>query len=203
MTYDPKKHHRKSIRLKGYNYSQAGMYYVVARTKKGECVLGEVVENEMKLSAVGKVAHACWLEIPQHFKNAGLDIFQVMPNHVHGIIIIRFPLVRTRHAVSLRDKALKDRLVKSEFGKPVSGSLSTVVRSFKSAVTKSAHLAGYKDFGWHGRFYEHVIRDGNDLDRIRKYILDNPTNWANDDNFPKNVRMDRIFEGFDDWSPLG
>jgi putative transposase len=125
-----------------------------------------------------------------------------MPNHLHGIIVIKESLVRTRHAVSIRDEEVKSGRAKSEFAKPVSGSLPTIVGSFKSAVTKSAHLAGYKNFGWHGRFYDHVIRDGRDLDRIRKYILDNPANWANDDNFPGNIRMDRTHEGEEDWSAL-
>lgn len=110
--------------------------------------------------------------------------------------------VRTRHAVSIREEGGEKGSALSRFGKPVSGSLSTIMGSFKSAVSKEANLAGYKDFGWHYRFYEHIIRDGKDLDRIRKYILDNPMNWESDDNHPRNIRRDRMHEGEVDWSAL-
>jgi putative transposase len=135
MKYEPINHNRKSIRLKGYDYSQEGMYYVTIRTKGGECLLGDVVQNEVKLSAIGEIAQSFWLEIPQHFNNVRLDVFQVMPNHLHGIIVIKESLVRTRHAVSIRDEAVKIGRAKNEFSKPVTGSLPTIVGSFKSAVT--------------------------------------------------------------------
>jgi len=93
---------------------------------------------------------------------------------------------------------VRNDVSKSKFGKPIPGSLSTIIGSFKSAVTKAADLAGRKDFGWHGRFFDHIIRDGKDLDRIRKYILDNPANWVNDDNFSENIGMDRVHTGEED-----
>jgi len=107
-----------------------------------------------------------------------------------------------KHSVSIRGEAVRNDVSKSKFGMPIPGSLSTIVGSFKSAVTKAAHLAEHKSFGWHGRFYEHVIRDGKDLDRIRRYILENPANWANDENFPGNIRMDKIHSEKESWSDL-
>jgi putative transposase len=89
MRYDPKKHARKSMRLKGYDYSEAGMYHVVVRTKNGECVFGEVEGNAMKLSPTGRIAEGCWLKISGHFLNVVLDQYVVMPNHIRGIILIK------------------------------------------------------------------------------------------------------------------
>jgi REP element-mobilizing transposase RayT len=202
MKDDSKKHNRRSDRLRNFDYSQEGMYYVTIRTKNAECFLGNVVEGVMKLSEEGAITDRCWREIPDHFPNAELDVFQIMPNHVHGIVIIKMPFVRTRHAVSLREEGKEKRISLNRFGKPISGSLSTIVGSFKSAVSKQAHLAGHKCFSWHGRFYHHIIRDGRDLDRIRRYILNNPINWESDDNHPGNIRMDRMHEGEENWSAL-
>jgi putative transposase len=223
MMHDTENHLRRSMRLKEYDYSQPGMYYVTIRTKGGECFLGEVVKEVMQLNEVGAIVERCWKEIPLHFPHVTLDVYQSMPNHLHGILVLnkkknpckdvlqgspgddtppRDAFVRTRHAVSIRDEAVKNGRAKREFAKPVAGSLPTIVGSFKSAVTKEAHLAGCKDFGWHGRFYDHVVRDGKDLDRIRRYILDNPVDWHNDENFPDNIRMDKIHKQKEDWSPL-
>ena len=87
-SHDREKHHRRSIRLKGYNYSQPGAYFVTICTHGRECLFGEVVDGRMRLNALGKIARQCWLEIPRHFPHAALDAFVVMPNHVHGIIWI-------------------------------------------------------------------------------------------------------------------
>jgi hypothetical protein len=86
MPYDPNIHHRKSIRLKGYDYSQAGMYFITLCVQDKLCLFGEVVNGEMVLNDAGRVAKACWLNIPEHFPNAILHEHIVMPNHVHGII---------------------------------------------------------------------------------------------------------------------
>jgi REP element-mobilizing transposase RayT len=203
MQYGPSKHERRSIRLKEYDYSQPGLYHVVVRTKNGVSVLGEIVENIMKLSTIGEIAQNCWLEIPQHFKRVTLDVFQVMPNHLHGIIAIRESLVGTRHAVSRKDVQLNVH-TSTTFSKisPRQGTLSVIMRTYKAAVTTLCRGHGFSKFAWHPRFYDHVIRDGKDLDRIRRYILDNSANWANDENFPGNIRMDRLHEGEEDWSAL-
>jgi putative transposase len=209
---------RKSIRLRNYDYSQPGMYYVTLCVRNRGCVLGKMVKNEMILSAMGEIVRDSWENIPKHFKNAALDRYVIMPNHMHGIVMLKESLVGTRHAVSPQEnenlhqgaplqkyvspQGISNFRQTEKCGKPIHGSLSTIMRSFKSAASKRIHSAGQLGFDWQSRFYEHVIRDGNDLDRIRRYILDNPTNWLNDENFPQNIRMDRTHDGPEDWSAL-
>ncbi len=110
--YNPNIYHRKSIRLKGYDYSQAGLYFITICVKERECLFGNIVNDEMELNDAGKIADVCWLEIPGHFTNAVLHEHIVMPNHVHGIIELkRVDNIRdqnannvgTRHVVSLPD----------------------------------------------------------------------------------------------------
>ncbi|MEK6565223.1 MAG: hypothetical protein AABZ41_00805, partial [Bacteroidota bacterium] len=99
MLYNPDNHHRRSLRLQGQNYAQPGMYYVTILTHKRECLFGEIVDGEMRLSEIGQFAQECWMDIPNHFPHVSLDEFRVMPNHLHGILVLN--KVRTRHAVSL------------------------------------------------------------------------------------------------------
>lgn len=100
MRYDPQKHHRRSIRLKGYDYTQAGAYFITIVTKDRACLFGRIVDGEMRLSHVGHIVRACWLAIPDHFPHAMVDEFVVMPNHVHGIIVLNeTEHVGARHAV--------------------------------------------------------------------------------------------------------
>ena len=86
--FDPKKHHRKSIRLPEYDYSQAGAYYVTIVTYQRDCLFGEIVNEEMILNDLGKIADECWRAIPEHFPNVELGAYVIMPNHAHGIIVI-------------------------------------------------------------------------------------------------------------------
>ena len=88
MQYNPDKHHRRSIRLQGYDYSQPGIYFITICTKNHECLFGEILNGEMRLNDFGKIAHQCWLEIPNHFPHIQLDEFVIMPDHIHGIIIL-------------------------------------------------------------------------------------------------------------------
>jgi putative transposase len=226
MKFDPNLHHRRSIRLKGHDYSQAGMYFVTLCAKGRQAVLGEVIENEVVLSEIGKVVVECWLEIPSHFPNVELDQFVVMPNHVHGIVIIKESLVGTRHAVSplgesqanhsgkgfIYETQSREGLMNqtptrretdhqssttkdSSSGWPLMKgpgvTLGKVIRAFKAKCSKLIHDAGHPNFSWQRNFYEHIIRDERDLDRIRRYILDNPINWEHDDNFPRNIHSVR------------
>ena len=92
MTFDPEKHHRRSIRLKGYDYAQAGAYFVTICTQHRACLFGEVVNGQMQLNDAGRFVEQCWLDIPHHFPHVELEAFVVMPNHVHGIIVITDPV---------------------------------------------------------------------------------------------------------------
>ncbi|HJS20143.1 MAG TPA: transposase [Anaerolineales bacterium] len=187
--FDPRKpfdpaqgrHHRRSIRLKGYDYTQSGAYYITIVTYQRQHFFGEGVNGEMRLNALGQIAHDEW------FKTAALrpyvslyeDQFVVMPNHVHGIIWIQNALGHG-DAVTQRE----------EFGKPVSHSIPTIVRAYKSAVTYAVNgLLGHGDVVpqrgavlWQRNYYEHIIRDEKSLQAIRQYILNNPRNWEHDEN---------------------
>jgi REP element-mobilizing transposase RayT len=147
----------------------------------------------MHLSEIGQIASKMWREIPVHFPFIDLGLFVVMPNHIHGIIIINRSIekqiVGALHATPLphhesilllpHDTAhLADKTM--SFISPKSGSLSVVIRSYKSAVTKNAHKFD-NGFSWQPGFYDNIICTNGQFKRIRKYILDNPQNW-NDNN---------------------
>ncbi|MCX8051233.1 MAG: transposase [Chlorobi bacterium] len=169
---------RRSIRLKGYDYTQPGAYFITIVTQDRTCLFGEVVDGEMRLNALGEIVRACWLGIPGHFPHAALDAFMVMPNHVHGIIVIA-DYVGARHAVPLHTVPLRQR---ERFGKPVAGSIPTIIRSFKSIVTKriNEHRKTPGVPVWQRNYYEHIIRSDESLNRIRQYIVENPLRWAFD-----------------------
>ena len=136
IRFDPKKHHRKSIRLPGYDYSQAGVYYVTIVTYQRDSLFGEVVNGEMVLNDFGKIADECWRAIPDHFPLVELGAYVVMPNHVHGIIVITdngrgAALLRPYDQPDINDNPYKINV------KP--GSLGAIVRSFKSAVSYRIH----------------------------------------------------------------
>jgi putative transposase len=174
-------HHRRSIRLKEYDYSQPGEYFITICTNNHECIFGNIIHEEMKLSTEGTIAQRCWEEIPKHFSNVQLDEYIIMPNHIHGIIILTEPMVGTRHAVSLRE----------QFAKPVIGSVPTVVRSFKSAATKRIHeIRNTPSLPvWQGRFFEHIIRNDNELNNIRDYIQNNVLKWMFENDNPDNIPL--------------
>jgi REP element-mobilizing transposase RayT len=182
MKNDPEYSHRRSIRLRNYDYSQAGAYYVTICTRDRECLFGEIVDGEMRLNEMGQIITGCWDESPNHFPNVKLDAFVVMPNHVHGIIVIvetsDSGSVGARHAVPLQ----------RSFGQPISGSLPTIIRSFKSAVTR--RINEMRDTPgmpvWQRNYYEHVIRNNRELDRVRRYIAGNPARWTEDSENPAN-----------------
>ena len=133
----------------------------------------------MVLSPIGKIAQEYWVEIPEHFKHIELDEFVVMPNHIHGIIIIND---------NRRDTAC--RVPTNQFGKPVPGSLPTIIRSYKSAVTKQINERRKRPGKklWQRNFYEHIIRNDKELPQIRKYIIDNPMKWQLDNEHPRHRR---------------
>jgi REP element-mobilizing transposase RayT len=135
----------------------------------------------MHLSEIGQIASKMWREIPVHFPCVGLDASVVMPDHIHGIIVInrsiRTPIVGALHATPLQPpeaKFLKNKTMSAI--SPKSGSLSVIVRSYKSAVTKNAHKFDNK-FYWQPGFYDTIICTTGQLKRIKKYVLDNPKNW--------------------------
>lgn len=171
MPYDPQKHHRRSIRLKGYDYTQPGAYYITICTEARQCLFGKVVKGQMGLNLLGYIARFCWSQIPAHFPHIQLDTYIIMPDHLHGIlVIIDDTTVGTPHC----------RVpTKEQFGKPVRGSIPTAIRSFKGAVTKQIH--GFCETTevpiWQSGFYESIIRDEESLNCRRQYISENPQRW--------------------------
>jgi REP element-mobilizing transposase RayT len=170
-----------SLRYIGCDYSSPGKYFVTICTGQMEKWFGDIINGEMHLSGIGHIASQMWYEIPDHFPFIGLDELVVMPNHIHGIIIInRFigtQIVGALHATPLppNDSTHLSKETMS-FISPKPGSLSVVVRSYKSAVTKNAHKFD-NAFYWQPGFYDNIICTAGQLKRIKKYVLDNPQNW--------------------------
>jgi len=165
---------RKQNRLHEYNYSQNGYYFITICTKDREECFGKIIDNKMVLNKHGKIIEQNWLEIANHFPFITLDQFVVMPNHVHGILVIE-NIARDRHACPLRPQYQK---------------LSVVVGSFKSASSKQIHQTGFKHFTWQRSFYDHIIRNEIALQNIHEYINNNPLNWAleKDRNHLANIK---------------
>ncbi|MCL6641864.1 MAG: transposase [Candidatus Bipolaricaulota bacterium] len=191
MRFDAERHHRRNIRLKGYDYSQPGAYFITICTRERLCLFGEVVDGEMQLNEYGHIALECWKEIPLHFPQAELDAFVVMPNHVHGIIVIIDVDVGATHASPL--PLSSDARPRG----PQRQSVSSIVGSFKSAATK--HINEYRGTPgapvWQRNYYEHIIRNDESLHRIREYIETNPARWALD---RENLYREGV-DPFDEW----
>jgi len=181
--YNPKIHHRQSMRLKGRDYSQEGHYFVTICTKnKIEC-FGEIINGKMELSEIGKIVNQCWLEIPKHFPDVTLDEYTIMPNHIHGIIVINAndDIVGTQNFVSLQQT--------NKFQRVIPRSLGSIIRGFKIGATKWCRNNNHHEFQWQKSFYDHIIRDEKSLDKIREYIRNNPSQWELDRNNPENLYM--------------
>jgi putative transposase len=179
-----------SARLQNWDYGWNSHYFVTICTQNRECNFGEIVDGKMQLSVIGEMAQKYWMEIPEHFPFVTFDAFVVMPNHVHGIVVIDKPdnyrSVETLHATSLPPNPTtpspKNEKMASISPKP--GSLSTIIRSYKSVVTKNArHI--HADFAWQPRFHDHIIRTNESYQNIKTYINENPVKW-DEDKFYKN-----------------
>ncbi len=158
---------RKRNRLKNYNYSRNGWYFITICTKNRTKFFGKIVgtghDRSMILNKCGEIVKQCWLEIPNHFRNVLLDEYIIMPNHVHGIVIIR-----NNHSTPQYQK------------------LPVIVGSFKSATSKYIRqFKNYNNFSWQKSFHDHIIRDEKALFNIRKYIINNSLKWHMEDDDPK------------------
>jgi len=163
--------HRHSIRLKEYDYSQPGAYFVMMATFQRDGLFGQVANDEMQLNEFGTIAEDCWCVIPEHFSNVGLGAYVVMPNHVHGIIVIYDDCRGTIYRAPTIE----------QFGKPIAGSLPTIIRTYKAAVTREIRYKSNVTIIWQRNYYEHVIRNEKEWDRIHRYIESNPMNWEIDE----------------------
>ncbi len=170
--------------MKDYDYTEPGAYFVTMCTFGGECRFGEIVNNEMRLNSSGGIVKKCWEDIPNHCADVALDVFTIMPNHVHGIIVIQNGPGRGKACLAP---------TKRQFGNPPAGSLSSIIGSFKSAASRHVNLIRNSPGRplWQRNFYEHVIRKEDDLNRIREYIVNNPYKWPEDENNPDSRRQER------------
>jgi putative transposase len=195
MAYDPQKHHRHSIRLKGYDYTRAGAYFVTICAQGREDLFGNIVDREMVLNPYGHIVQAAWLDLPRHYPHIQLDAFCLMPNHVHGIIVIN----ETHVGAGLKGEVfLPDGLMYGEGSLPENNKtrpydcirnrhpLSEIVRAFKSysarrinGLRKTRGLAV-----WQRNYFETILRDENHYHHIRTYILNNPHRWLEDQLHP-------------------
>jgi putative transposase len=195
MIYNPDIHHRRSIRLKGYDYSQAGAYFVTLCAWNKEYLFGEIVDGKMLLNEYGEIVIKCWEAIPSHFVNVGCDEFVVMPNHVHGIITItnvgaQFIAPSYVDCHTSRYSAINQNNKKNVINQGAINRAPTVggiMRSFKARCTcminQIRNTPGTPV--WQRNYYEHIIRDDRELQAIREYIRYNPIKWNEDEENPE------------------
>ena len=174
------KYRRQTTRAPWWDYGSNAAYFVTICTKDRRHYFGEVVNSDMQLSDIGKTADECWLAIPEHFPFVKLGNHIVMPNHVHGIIIIDKPHDDLSHSVAAQNFAppLNGNQPKNHFG-PQSKNLASIVRGFKVGVTKNARQID-PNFAWQSRYHDHIIRDARAYDTISQYIINNPRKWQED-----------------------
>lgn len=177
MTKFKETFHIESARLDEWDYSNPWWYYVTINTKNHVSYFGQVENGKMIFNELGKIAKKCWDDIPIHFPNAELDDYVIMPNHLHGIIIIN--PVETRHGVSLQQT--------NTFSKPIKNSLSVIINQFKGSVKRWCNQNAIRDFQWQPRFYDRIIRNEKELYNIRKYIEQNPLKWELEKNNLENI----------------
>lgn len=212
MTGGPDRH-RRSLRLKDYDYARAGAYFVTICAQDRACLFGDIVDGEMRLNDAGRMVVAVWDALPDRFQGIGLDAFVLMPNHIHGIIVlVGAGLVPARDGAGqigddpirattrVAPTALARRFLQVPDGDPtrattrVAPTVGGVVGALKSITTvlytRGVNQSGWPAFRgrvWQRNYYEHVIRDETSLHGIREYVLNNPLQWALDRENPANV----------------
>ena len=173
-----------SARAQWWDYGANASYFITICCKNREHYFGNISNNTMNLSQAGLLADVFWHEIKHHAKNVELDAFQVMPNHLHGILILNddVPVVETRHALSLQQQQTEQTPGQQRFQNQGSNNISSIIGSYKSAVTKHANRLKIH-FGWQPRFHDHIIRDDAEFATISNYIENNVQNWEQDKFF--------------------
>lgn len=204
MRFDPDKHHRRSVRLLGYDYSNAGAYFVTICAHRKTCLLGHVHEGAVVLNRTGHIVKKCWESLPIWFPHVQLDASVIMPNHTHGILWItgRGEALASEdliycepNDVSHEQKAFLETVANAS---PLQhacgttpGSLASVIQTFKTNCTRRVnrvHKCSGKQL-WQRNYYEHIIRSQKSLEAIREYIESNPANWPLDSDNPDKPRF--------------
>ncbi len=189
MQYNPDIHHRRSIRLKNYDYSQAGGYFVTICTQNKECLFGEIAEGLMSLNMAGEMVVKRWSKLPAKFPLIEIDKYVIMPNHFHGIIAI----VGADLCVCpvSRPWPNDNRIQNTKPGTHIGAPLQRIIQWFKT-MTTNEYIQGVRTHNWppfpgklwQRNYYEHIIRSEDELNKIRDYISNNPARWAEDEENP-------------------
>ncbi len=204
MKYNPQIHHRKSIRLKGYDYSREGLYFITICCHNRDCLFGEIIENndlinptqQMILNDAGKIAIECWLQIPEHFPNVILHEHIIMPNHIHGIIELNGSLDFGVQNVMVQNVWVQNfeplpptpppqppSRQQNAFQKIIPRSIGSIIRGYKIGVTKWFRKNTDLQTVWQRNYYEHIIRNEQSYQTIAEYIITNPEKWKDDKFF--------------------
>lgn len=175
MKYNSDIHHRQSIRLKGYDYSRNGAYFITVCVQNRICLFGDIDQGEMILNGAGKMVQNIWDEIPKYYDGIEIDTFQIMPNHIHGIIVIvgAGPRACPNNGVSQRGLSLPDAMHRFK---------TLTTKKYIDGV-KQHHWPPFERKLWQRNYYEHIIRDEQSLHKIREYIMNNPRDWERDELF--------------------
>lgn len=192
MGYDIEKHHRRSIRMKGYDYSLPGAYFVTLLSHRRACLFGEIEKGQIYQSDIGMLVIECWLRIPANFNNTRLDEFVLVPNHLHGIIIIDETYGKGE-AFAETIPGMGD--TKSANASPQQpkgtqpGSLGAIIQNFKSVSTRMVNKRYFESGNklWQRNYHERIIRNDRELNAIRQYIRDNLIFWESDNENPTNM----------------
>jgi len=200
MAYNPDRHHRRSIRLKGYDYSQAGLYFITINIRHRKCLFGTIIQQEMILNDAGIIASQQWEKLSERFTNIKLDVFQIMPNHMHGILLLNdaapvgaglAPAQQNMIHTPAQDNTIparNDVIADGRAGaSPAPTIVGNIVGAYKSQIAnlyleifKQKHPGKIMGKLWQRNYYEHIIRDEQSFLRISDYIINNPSNWNND-----------------------
>ncbi|WP_330204481.1 transposase [Cyanobacterium sp. DS4] len=192
MKYNPDIHKRQSIRLKGYDYSQSGFYFITICCYERQCLFGEIINHQIILNNFGELVKEEWLKSAEIRREIELDEFVIMPNHFHGIVIIDQQInknIENHQNVGANGRSPLQTIQSSQQRismKPKS--LSSLISSFKSATTKRINIIRNtpKNPVWQRNYYEHIIRNDQSLEKIREYIQNNSLSWENDQLHPNN-----------------
>jgi len=189
MKFNPQNHHRRSIRLKGYNYAAAGFCFVTICAHQRQCLFGEIFSGEMRLNKFGQIVAEDWLRSCDIRQEIDFDARVIMPNHLHGNVVIQ-------SADVLRNSEDADDWVEAHGRTPLQyrivywrpRSLSLLIAGFKSATTKQINIlrGAPKTPVWQRNYYEHIIRNEELLQFIHQYIHNNPLSWQDDQLHPEN-----------------
>ena len=185
MAFNPIIHDRRSIRLKGYDYSRAGLYFITICVQDRRCLFGGIENEQMILNDFGTISYLQWGKLPERFSNMELDVFQIMPNHMHGIIILTDPVGATL-AVAQNTAGT------GASPAPTRKWVGDIVGAYKSLVAKDC-LEIFKQKNpdemmgklWQRNYHEHIIRNEQSYQRVSEYIMNNPAKWK-DDKFYNN-----------------